>query len=133
MIKRLVVFVILGLLAGSAFAQSDSLIEKEEEFVLIETEPVFPGGPHAMNKYIVEHVVYPEIARESDIQGRVFVTFTVGKDGSISDVVVMRGVHPSLDQEAIRVIKSMPKWKPGTSKGKPVRVRFNLPINFKLS
>ncbi|HRR62720.1 MAG TPA: energy transducer TonB, partial [Paludibacteraceae bacterium] len=79
-----------------------------------------------------ENIRYPVIAQENGIQGRVICQFVVNTDGSIVDIQVVRGVHPSLDEEAVRVIKSMPKWVPGKQRGKPVRVRFTLPINFKL-
>ena len=109
--------------------------EEEEEvvFVVVESMPEFPGGQQALFKYINENVKYPVIAQENGIQGRVICQFVVNKDGSIVDIEVVRsGGDPSLDKEAIRVIKSMPKWKPGKQRGKPVRVKFTLPVNFKL-
>ena len=109
--------------------------EEEEEviFVVVETMPEFPGGQQALFKYLSENVKYPVIAQENGIQGRVICQFVVNKDGSIVDVEVVRsGGDPSLDKEAVRVIKSMPKWKPGKQRGKPVRVKFTLPVNFKL-
>lgn len=109
--------------------------EEEEEviFVVVESMPEFPGGQQALFKYINENVKYPVIAQENGIQGRVICQFVVNKDGSIVDIEVVRsGGDPSLDKEAIRVIKSMPKWKPGKQRGKPVRVKFTVPINFKL-
>ncbi len=99
-----------------------------------ETLPEFPGGKQAMMLYLSENVKYPTIAADNGIQGRAVCSFVVNKDGSISDVEVVRsGGDPSLDKEALRVIKSMPKWKPGTIKGKPVRVKFTLPVNFSLN
>ena len=109
--------------------------EEEEEviFVVVESMPEFPGGQQALFKYINENVKYPVIAQENGIQGRVICQFVVNKDGSIVDIEVVRsGGDPSLDKEAVRVIKSMPKWKPGKQRGKPVRVKFTVPINFKL-
>ena len=95
--------------------------------------PEFPGGQQALFKYLGDNVKYPVIAQENGIQGRVICQFVVNKDGSIVDIEVVRsGGDPSLDKEAIRVIKSMPKWKPGKQRGKPVRVKFTLPVNFKL-
>lgn len=79
-----------------------------------------------------EQVKYPMIAQENNIQGKVFVQFVIEKDGSVSDVKVARSVDPSLDKEAIRVVKAMPKWKPGKQRGKPVRVSYTVPINFQL-
>ena len=109
--------------------------EEEEEviFVVVESMPEFPGGQQALFKYINENVKYPVIAQENGIQGRVICQFVVNKDGSIVDIEVVRsGGDPSLDKEAVRVVKSMPKWKPGKQRGKPVRVKFTVPINFKL-
>ena len=109
--------------------------EEEEEvvFVVVESMPEFPGGQQALFKYLGDNVKYPVIAQENGIQGRVIGQFVVNKDGSIVDIEVVRsGGDPSLDKEAIRVIKSMPKWKPGKQRGKPVRVKFTLPVNFKL-
>jgi protein TonB len=94
--------------------------------------PTFPGGDGELFKFLSNNVKYPVIAQENGIQGRVICQFTVNKDGSIVDVVVVRSVDPSLDKEAIRVIKSMPNWSPGKQRGKPVRVKYTLPVNFKL-
>ncbi len=109
--------------------------EEEEEvlnFYVIENKPVFPGGEAAMFKYIQQNTKYPEIAKENGITGKVFVQFVIGKDGKVSDVEVIRGIDPYLDKEAVRVVSSMPKWTPGSQRGKPVKVSFQLPINFTL-
>ena len=109
--------------------------EEEEEvvFVVVESMPEFPGGQQALFKYLSENVKYPVIAQENGIQGRVICQFVVNKDGSIVDVEVVRsGGDASLDKEAVRVIKSMPKWKPGKQRGKAVRVKYTVPVNFKL-
>ena len=92
--------------------------------------PQFPGG--SVQKWIAKNVKDPMIAQENNIQGKVFVQFVIEKDGSVSDVKVARSVDPSLDKEAIRVVKAMPKWKPGKQRGKPVRVSYTVPINFQL-
>ena len=117
-------------------APVEAPVEEEEEevvFVIVEKMPEFPGGQQALFKYLSENVKYPVIAQENGIQGRVICQFVVNKDGSIVDVEVVRsGGDPSLDKEAIRVIKSMPKWKPGQQRGKPVRVKYTVPVNFKL-
>ena len=117
-------------------APVEAPVEEEEEevvFVVVESMPEFPGGQQALFKYLSENVKYPVIAQENGIQGRVICQFVVNKDGSIVDVEVVRsGGDPSLDKEAIRVIKSMPKWKPGKQRGKPVRVKYTVPVNFKL-
>ena len=117
-------------------APVEAPVEEEEEevvFVVVESMPEFPGGQQALFKYLSEHIKYPVIAQENGIQGRVICQFVVNKDGSIVDVEVVRsGGDPSLDKEAIRVIKSMPKWKPGKQRGKPVRVKYTVPVSFKL-
>ena len=104
----------------------------EEIFVVVEQQPEFPGGMTALMKFLGDNIKYPVIAQENGIQGRVITNFVVERDGSISDVQVVRGQDPSLDKEAVRVIKTMPKWKPGQQRGKPVRVRFTLPVVFRL-
>jgi len=102
-------------------------------FDVVEVMPQYPGGPIAMLKYLMENIKYPEQAMKEGIQGRVTVRFIVEKDGSISDVKPILSVHPLLNKEAVRVVKSMPKWSPGKQNGKPVRVRFNVPVMFKLN
>ena len=99
-------------------------------FQVVETMPSFKGN---MNKWLKDNVKYPVLAQENGISGRVFVAFVVETDGSITDVKVARSVDPSLDKEAVRVVKSMPKWNPGKQRNKPVRVAFTVPINFTLS
>lgn len=99
---------------------------------VVEVMPQFPGGQTAMLKYIMENIKYPKQIMEEGIQGRVTVSFIVEKDGRVSNVRLLRSVQPLLDKEAVRVVKSMPKWSPGKQNGKPVRVRFNLPVMFKL-
>ena len=108
--------------------------EEEENvvFVVVESMPAFPGGDAALMKYLSDNIKYPVIAQESGIQGRVICQFVVNRDGSIVDVEVVRPVDPSLDKEAIRVIKSMPRWTPGRQRGKAVRVKYTLPVNFRL-
>ncbi|WP_294140415.1 energy transducer TonB [uncultured Sanguibacteroides sp.] len=103
---------------------------EDDVFITVEDMPVFPGGD--ITKWINKHVKYPMIAQENGVQGKVIIQFVVGKDGTVGDIKVMRGVDSSLDQEAIRVIKSMPKWKPGKQRGTAVKVSFTVPINFQL-
>lgn len=110
-------------------------IEEDEEvaFVTVEEMPEFPGGQQALFKFLSENVKYPAEAYANGIQGRVICQFVVNKDGSIADVKVVRsGGDPSLDKEAVRVIQLMPKWKPGKQRGKYVRVKYTVPINFKI-
>ena len=102
----------------------------EEIFTLVEDEPFPQGGYEAFYKYVFENLKYPQKAIRLGIEGRVFVQFVVGKDGSISDAVVIRGIDPECDAEAVRVITSAPKWSPGKQRGRPVNVRKVIPINF---
>jgi len=94
--------------------------------------PEFPGGEIELRKYIGKSVKYPVIAQENGIQGRVYISFVVSKKGEVTEVKVARGVDPNLDKEAIRVVKAMPKWKPGKQRGKAVKVSYTVPINFVL-
>jgi protein TonB len=109
--------------------------EEEEEaqvFFIVEDMPEFPGGEMALRTYIANAIKYPVIAQENGIQGKVYVTFVVSKDGSVTNASIARGVDPSLDKEALRVVNSLPKWKPGKQRGKPVNVSYTVPINFVL-
>ncbi len=108
---------------------------KEEEnkvFDVVEENPSFPGGQAALMQWLNENIKYPVIAAENGIEGRVIVQFVVSKTGSISDVRVVRGVDPSLDKEAVRVVSNMPNWTPGRQNGTTVNVRFTLPVTFRL-
>ena len=108
---------------------------KEEEtkvFDVVEQMPQFPGGPQALFEYLSKNIKYPVVAEENGIQGRVIVTFVVERDGSITDVKVAKSVDPSLDKEAMRVVKSMPNWIPGKQNGSAVRVKYTVPVTFKL-
>jgi len=98
-----------------------------------EVAPQFPGGEQGLINYITDNLKYPKKARRKGIQGKVFVTFVIEKDGSLSTINVAKGVHPLLDEEAVRLVKNMPAWKPGWANGQPVKVRFTLPLNFKVS
>lgn len=113
------------------------VVEEEEEssqpiFTVVETMPQFPGGDAALLQFLAKSIKYPVIAQENGIQGRVICAFVVNRDGSIVDAEVLRGVDPSLDKEALRVINTMPKWSPGKQRGKPVRVKYTVPITFRL-
>lgn len=114
------------------------MVEPEPEpdeiiHVAVEENPEFPGGTAALMEYLRKNIKYPAICRENNIQGRVLVSFVVNKDGSIVDVEVVRGVNPSLDKEAVRVISQMPNWTPGRQLGRAVRVRYSLPVSFRLN
>ena len=106
--------------------------EIEEVFLVVEEQPEFPGGMAKLMKYFSDNVRYPVVAAENGIQGRVICQFTVWRDGSIRDIVVLRGVDKSLDKEAVRLIENMPKWKPGKQRGKEVSCKFTVPVSFRL-
>lgn len=107
--------------------------DKEEDIVFIAEEmPEFPGGEKALLKYLVSHVRYPVVAQENGIQGKVYVSFVIDELGMIGNIEIIRGVDVSIDNEAIRVIASMPRWNPGKQGGNPVKVRYNVPILFEL-
>ena len=108
---------------------------KEEEtkvFDVVEQMPSFPGGPSALMQFLSSNIKYPVVAEENGVQGRVVCTFVVERDGSITDVRVIKSVDPSLDKEAVRVVKSMPKWIPGKQNGSAVRVKYTVPVTFRL-
>jgi len=107
--------------------------EEEEIFMVVEESPEFPGGVQALLEYLRKNIKYPQICKDNNIQGRVLISFVVNKDGAIVDPEVIKSVHPSLDKEALRVISGMPKWKPGAQRGKPVRVKYTVPVNFRLN
>lgn len=110
----------------------EEVVEEEQIFQVVEEMPSFPGGDAECMRFLNKNIKYPTIAQENGIQGRVILQFVVNKDGSIVDVVVARSVDPYLDKEAVRVVNMMPKWKPGKQRGKPVRVKFTLPVTFRL-
>ena len=116
------------------FEQLFDLATSDEDTVyqMVEEMPQFPGGVEALMDYVAKNVVYPQEAMDKEISGRVFVSFVIEKDGSVNEVKVMKGIGGGCDDEAVRVIKAMPKWKPGKQEGKPVRVSYMMPITFKL-
>lgn len=115
------------------FVDEEEEVEEEHIFMIVEDMPSFQGGDiNKFREYINKSLNYPEIAAENGIQGRVILSFVVEPNGSVSNVNILRGVDPALDKEAIRVVKSSPKWKAGMQRGKPVRVSFNIPIIFVL-
>lgn len=107
-------------------------VQEQEIFQIVEEMPAYPGGDAKLMEFVAKNIKYPQIARETGIQGRVFVGFVVETDGSVSNVKVLRGIGGGCDEEAVRVVKSMPKWKAGKQRGKAVRVSYMLPVNFKL-
>lgn len=112
--------------------EEEEAVEEQQIFLVVEEMPSYPGGEQEMYRFISQNIEYPRMAKESGISGRVFVTFVVEKDGSVTDVQVLRGIGGGCDEEAIRVIKSMPKWKAGKQRGKAVRVQYRMPIKFTL-
>lgn len=104
----------------------------DQIFVVVEQQPEFPGGMAAMNQFLGKNIRYPAAAQRANVSGRVFVSFVVNTNGSIQDVQVLKGLGFGTDEEAKRVVESMPKWRPGKQSGRPVRVKYNLPINFTL-
>ncbi len=107
-------------------------VVEQEIFQIVEEMPAFPGGEQKLMEYVGKNIKYPQIARETGIQGRVFIGFVVEPDGSVSNVKLLRGIGGGCDEEAMRVVKSMPKWKPGKQRGKAVRVSYQIPVFFKL-
>jgi protein TonB len=108
----------------SSYSDGNSINDREEVM------PEFPGGPQALMDYLKANVIFPKVAEDDGIQGRVVVSYVIDIDGSITDVQVVQSVHPALDKEAMRVVRNMPKWIPGKHNGKAVQVKYSLPINF---
>ncbi len=112
---------------------TEAPVVENKVFQVVEQMPEYPGGEEAMMKFIQKNIQYPDMERENDIQGRVVVGFVVNEDGSLQDVSVKKGVSSGIDKEALRVVRLLPKFKPGKQQGKAVRVQFVLPIMFKLA
>lgn len=115
-----------------SFSQNTTGETDAPVLTVVEKMPIFSGGENELYKYVASSVVYPTVAKESGITGTVIVTFIVEKDGSVTNVKILKGIGGGCDEEALRVVKAMPKWSPGKQDGKPVRVQFNLPIRFSL-
>lgn len=118
----------------STISAQKTVVSKKNQKVydVVEQMPQYPGGMGAFLEFLTENMKYPEDAQKQKVEGRVIATFVVETDGSISDVKVVKQVFPSLDAEAIRMLKSMPKWVPGKQNGKPVRVKYAVPVSFKM-
>lgn len=125
--KLFIALLFLGIIQISAQEKSDG-----ETFTIVEQQPEFPGGLEALQLFLFNNINYPEKALENRESGTVFVTFVVDKSGAVRDVEILRGVSPSLDEEALRVIKSLPDWSPGKIRGKAVNVQYNIPVKFSL-
>jgi periplasmic protein TonB len=115
-----------------ALGNEAEMADSTSIFMVVEQMPEFPGGEDSLYSFIARHIRYPQAAKESGIQGRVFVTFVVEKDGSVSDARILRGIGGGCDEEALRMVQAMPKWLPGKQRGKPIRVQYNMPIKFSL-
>jgi protein TonB len=116
----------------SQAVQSIKPVQDDKIFTFVDQMPVYPGGDAALMKFLQQHINYPDKEKNDSIGGRVFIRFVVDVDGSVKDVRVVRSAAPALDNEAVRVVKLLAKFKPGYSEGKPVKVYFNLPIEFRL-
>ena len=130
--KILFILMLFFTMFTTVSAQSVQEKPQEKVYEVIEDMPNFPGGQGELMKYLRNNIKYPAEAQKNKIEGRVIVTFVVNKKGRIIDPTVERSAHPLLDAEALRVIKRMPKWKPGRVNGEPVNVKYRLPITFKL-
>jgi TonB family protein len=113
-------------------SEEEEFVDTDLLYVMVENMPEFPGGARGLREWIRSNVKYPEIARRNKVTGRVYVGFVIDKVGKVGEVKVLRSINPVLDSEALRVVESMPVWKPGVQKGKPVRVSYTFPINFQL-
>ena len=119
------------LLLGMSITVS-GVAQNNDVYSIVEEMPEYPGGMDKLVEYLSQNIKYPQQAIEKGIEGKVFVSFIVEKDGSVSNVQVQRSLGGGCDEEAVRVVKAMPKWKPGKQRGKTVRVSYTLPVNFKL-
>lgn len=125
---------LLACVGFPALSQPDTASAKksEEVFTYVEQMPEFPGGQEAMVKFLSENIHYPMEARNDSIVGKVLVQFTVSSEGYVTDAHILKSVRTDIDNEALRVVRMMPKWQPGKQNGKPVYVRYNLPIKFSI-
>ena len=131
--KKLVFIALLSLIGmTNVFAQQETTATAEKVFDVVDEMPSFPGGQGAMMEFLSKNIKYPVVAEENGIQGRVLVKIVVKKDGTIDSPKVIKSVDPSLDKEAVRVVKTMPKWIPGKQKGEPVNVSFTVPVTFRI-
>ena len=132
--KKMILLSMMAVFCFMTASAQKTVISQNDQKVydVVEQLPEYPGGMMAMMEYLQTNMTYPKDAEKQKVEGRVLVVFIVETDGSVSDVKVARNVFPSLDEEAVRVVKSMPKWTPGMDKGKVVRTKFTLPIMFRL-
>lgn len=131
--RILIIFLLSGLfLTSSCFLHRKAQTDDNFIYMFVDHMPEYPGGDDAMLKFLSQNIIYPQIAKETGITGTVYSRFVVEKDGSVSDVNVLKGIGGGCDEEVVRVVKLMPKWSPGLQEGKKVRVQFNLPVKFTL-
>ena len=130
--KKVLISIVLFLCYATSFAGDWINNTDDYEYTVVEQMSQFPGGIAALIAYLRDNIHYPTVAKENGVQGRVIVNFVVKKDGSITNVSVLRGVDPSLDKEAIRIVKSMPRWIPAQQNGNTVRMKYQVPVTFRL-
>ena len=131
--KKLLIIALLSFIGmTNVFAQQETTATAEKVFDVVDEMPSFPGGQGVMTEFLSKNIKYPIVAEENGIQGRVLVKIVIKKDGTIDSPKVIKSVDPSLDKEAIRVVKTMPKWIPGKQKGEPVNVSFTVPVTFRI-
>jgi protein TonB len=132
--KKFIIMALMALFGLTTVSAQKTVVAKKNQqvFDVVEKMPEYPGGQAALFEYLSKNVKYPADAEKKKIEGRVLVTFVVNTDGSITDIEVVRKAFPSLDAEAVRVISGMPKWIPGEQKGQKVRVKYTVPLNFRL-
>ncbi len=130
-IKSIAAFLFFLIPATSLFAQNE-IVEEEGLYTMVEKMPSFPEGEEARQNFLRKNIKYPKEAKEKGIEGVVYVSFIVNKIGEVIEGKIVRGVHPLLDDEALRVVSLMPIWTPGTQSGKPVLVQFTMPVRFAL-
>ena len=132
--KKFIIMALMALFGLTTVSAQKTVVAKKNQqvFDVVEKMPEYPGGQAALFEYLQKNVKYPADAEKKKVEGRVLVTFVVNTDGSITDIEVVRKAFPSLDAEAVRVISGMPKWIPGEQKGQKVRVKYTVPLNFRL-
>ena len=130
--KKLILIAALSFIAFASKAQTQTPVTDSTIYNSVQEPPVYPGGMSNFARYLGASIRYPMYSREHNIQGRVIIQFIVEKDGRLSNIHILRSVSPDIDQEAMRVMQGCPNWVPGTQSGKPVRVKFTIPLNFQL-
>ena len=128
--KQLFLILVFIVASMAVQAQTTNTAPDDSIYTVVEQAPQYPDGQEALLKYLAENIKYPDLARQNNIQGTVFVNFVVEPNGSISNVMILRGIGGGCDEEAMRVVKNMPDWTPGYNDGRAVRVRYNIPIRF---